>query len=204
MCCMRVRRDRFSSNWKHFGWNRASCAAGMVRTIAFHTLRSCHFSRCVSSQSVALVWISLKCWNFRHPTNVNRSCPKRWNVSSIMRMRIWSGHLTLNCSPITHLWDYLSPKTTPISWNESPYSMWKRCLRQVSEWEKAENFFGVRKLQFISHFASNSVISDTYEQLDALVACFPWCGGVTSNTRCIPRSSRCKCLASVRSSRQWN
>lgn len=36
------------------------------------------------------------------------------------------------------------------------------------------------------------VISDTYEQLDALVACFPWCGGVTSGARCIPRSSRCK------------
>lgn len=36
------------------------------------------------------------------------------------------------------------------------------------------------------------VISDTYEQLDAIVACFPWCGAVSSGNRCIPRSSRCK------------
>lgn len=36
-----------------------------------------------------------------------------------------------------------------------------------------------------------AVISDKYEQLDALVTCFPWCGGVT-NTQCIPRSSRCE------------
>lgn len=38
-----------------------------------------------------------------------------------------------------------------------------------------------------------SVIGDTYEQLDAIVACFPWCGGGgASGARCIPRSSRCK------------
>lgn len=38
---------------------------------------------------------------------------------------------------------------------------------------------------------NNTVISEKYEQMDALVTCFPWCGGVT-NTHCIPRSSRCK------------
>lgn len=35
-----------------------------------------------------------------------------------------------------------------------------------------------------------SVISDTYEQFDALTACFPWC--TTTTARCIPRGSRCK------------
>lgn len=41
-------------------------------------------------------------------------------------------------------------------------------------------------------FMNNLVIGEPYEHADALVACFPWCGGITSNTRCIPRSSRCK------------
>lgn len=36
------------------------------------------------------------------------------------------------------------------------------------------------------------VIGDTYDNLDALVTCFPWCA-VTS-AKCIPRSSRCKLI----------
>lgn len=35
---------------------------------------------------------------------------------------------------------------------------------------------------------SNTIISDTYEQFDALTACFPWC--TTTTARCIPRGSR--------------
>lgn len=35
-----------------------------------------------------------------------------------------------------------------------------------------------------------TVINDTYEQLDALTACFPWC--TTTTARCIPRGNRCK------------
>lgn len=43
-----------------------------------------------------------------------------------------------------------------------------------------------------NNYDDDIVISDTYEQLDAIVACFPWCGAVSSGNRCIPRSSRCK------------
>lgn len=55
--------------------------------------------------------------------------------------------------------------------------------------EDDANFLKRIALQYVKE-VSNSIISDTYEQLDALVACFPWCGGVTSGARCIPRSSR--------------
>lgn len=40
-----------------------------------------------------------------------------------------------------------------------------------------------------------SVINDTYEHLDALTACFPWCSATTA--RCIPRGSRCKSLLCI-------
>ncbi|GAB0094153.1 Protein UBASH3A homolog [Sergentomyia squamirostris] len=55
--------------------------------------------------------------------------------------------------------------------------------------EEDANYLNRLALQYVKE-VSNSIISDTYEQLDALVACFPWCGGVTSGARCIPRSSR--------------
>ncbi|KAJ6637224.1 Protein UBASH3A like [Pseudolycoriella hygida] len=51
------------------------------------------------------------------------------------------------------------------------------------------NYLKRLALQYVKE-VSGSIISDTYEQLDALVTCFPWCGGVTSNTQCIPRGSR--------------
>ncbi|XP_037030338.1 protein UBASH3A homolog isoform X1 [Bradysia coprophila] len=50
------------------------------------------------------------------------------------------------------------------------------------------NYLKRLALQYVKE-VSGSIISDTYEQLDALVTCFPWCGGV-SNTQCIPRSNR--------------
>ncbi|XP_053679358.1 protein UBASH3A homolog [Anopheles nili] len=54
--------------------------------------------------------------------------------------------------------------------------------------EDDANYLKRLALQYVKE-VSHSIISDTYEQLDALVTCFPWCGGVTS-ARCIPRSSR--------------
>ncbi|KFB52780.1 AGAP002463-PA-like protein [Anopheles sinensis] len=54
--------------------------------------------------------------------------------------------------------------------------------------EDDANYLKRLALQYVKE-VSQSIISDTYEQLDALVTCFPWCGGVTS-ARCIPRSSR--------------
>ncbi|KAF7273686.1 hypothetical protein GWI33_013633 [Rhynchophorus ferrugineus] len=42
-------------------------------------------------------------------------------------------------------------------------------------------------LQYVKE-VSNAIISDTYEQFDALTACFPWC--TTTTARCIPRGSR--------------
>ncbi|KAF5304891.1 hypothetical protein FQR65_LT00775 [Abscondita terminalis] len=42
-------------------------------------------------------------------------------------------------------------------------------------------------MQFVKE-VSNTIISDTYEQFDALTACFPWC--TTTTARCIPRGSR--------------
>ncbi|KAH8417553.1 hypothetical protein KR222_001804 [Zaprionus bogoriensis] len=55
--------------------------------------------------------------------------------------------------------------------------------------EDDANYLKRLALQYVKE-VSNSIISDTYEQLDAIVACFPWCGAVSSGTRCIPRSSR--------------
>ncbi|SPP82747.1 protein UBASH3A homolog isoform X1 [Drosophila guanche] len=55
--------------------------------------------------------------------------------------------------------------------------------------EEDANYLKRLALQYVKE-VSNSIISDTYEQLDAIVACFPWCGAVSSGTRCIPRSSR--------------
>nr|XP_014088172.2 protein UBASH3A homolog isoform X2 [Bactrocera oleae] len=55
--------------------------------------------------------------------------------------------------------------------------------------EDDANYLKRLSLQYVKE-VSNSIISDTYEQLDAIVACFPWCGAVSSGTRCIPRSSR--------------
>ncbi|XP_036343559.1 protein UBASH3A homolog, partial [Rhagoletis pomonella] len=55
--------------------------------------------------------------------------------------------------------------------------------------EEDANYLKRLSLQYVKE-VSNSIISDTYEQLDAIVACFPWCGAVSSGTRCIPRSSR--------------
>ncbi|XP_050297302.1 protein UBASH3A homolog isoform X2 [Anthonomus grandis grandis] len=42
-------------------------------------------------------------------------------------------------------------------------------------------------MQYVKE-VSNAIISDTYEQFDALTACFPWC--TTTTARCIPRGSR--------------
>ncbi|CAH1977017.1 unnamed protein product [Acanthoscelides obtectus] len=42
-------------------------------------------------------------------------------------------------------------------------------------------------MQFVKE-VSNAIISDTYEQFDALTACFPWC--TTTTARCIPKGSR--------------
>ncbi|KAF5290610.1 hypothetical protein FQA39_LY14676 [Lamprigera yunnana] len=42
-------------------------------------------------------------------------------------------------------------------------------------------------MQYVKE-VSNAIISDTYEQFDALTACFPWCS--TTTARCIPRGSR--------------
>ncbi|XP_013097696.2 ecdysteroid-phosphate phosphatase isoform X1 [Stomoxys calcitrans] len=55
--------------------------------------------------------------------------------------------------------------------------------------EDDANYLKRLALQYVKE-VSNSIISDTYEQLDAIVACFPWCGAVSSGNRCIPRSSR--------------
>lgn len=55
--------------------------------------------------------------------------------------------------------------------------------------EDDANYLKRLALQYVKE-SSNSIISDTYEQLDAIVACFPWCGAVSSGNRCIPRSSR--------------
>lgn len=58
--------------------------------------------------------------------------------------------------------------------------------------------FNLRIRANIKIFCTNlllSVISDTYENLDALITCFPWCSGISSgvqSSRCIPKSSRCK------------
>ncbi|KAH1006289.1 hypothetical protein HUJ05_007038 [Dendroctonus ponderosae] len=51
-------------------------------------------------------------------------------------------------------------------------------------------------MQYVKE-VSNAIISDTYEQFDALTACFPWC--TTTTARCIPRGSRCKSASVARS-----